>query len=196
MKIPDYVRIGGVEYEVIEGVHALNDGESLLYGRIDYRKSTIEISDVCEGHQMKCITLLHEVLHGIQNHAGLPVENEEAVVDMFARGLYQVLQDNGGALFDLAGREASGVKIHDVHRNCMSCLCIRCAYDTDEAGQPTLHCFEEGLQQPCPKASCKNFKRKETEEKMDGSIRGIDGIRNLSAGNLADIQELFLFIEG
>lgn len=101
MKIPDSVRIGGVEYEVFDNQPSLNNGENLLYGQIDYRGSTIRLSDLCEGHQMKCITLLHEILHGIQNHAGLEVENEEEVVDMFARGLYQVLQDNGGRLFDL-----------------------------------------------------------------------------------------------
>ncbi len=101
MKIPDSVRIGGVEYEVFDNQPSLNDGENLLYGQIDYRESIIRISDLCEGHQMKCITLMHEILHGIRNHAGLEVENEEDVVDMFARGMYQVLQDNGGRLFDL-----------------------------------------------------------------------------------------------
>lgn len=101
MKIPDFVRIGGVEYEVFDNQPSLNDGENLLYGQIDYRESTIRLSDLREGHQMKCITLLHEILHGIRNHAGLEIENEEEVVDMFARGLYQVLQDNGGRLFDL-----------------------------------------------------------------------------------------------
>ena len=50
---------------------------------------------------MRCITLLHEILHGIRNHAGLEIEDEEAIVDMFARGIYQVLQDNGERLFDL-----------------------------------------------------------------------------------------------
>ena len=101
MKIPDSVRIGGVEYEVFDNQPSLNDGENLLYGQIDYRESTIRLFNLCEGHQMKCITLLHEILHGIRNHAGLEVENEEDVVDMFARGLYQVLQDNGRRLFDL-----------------------------------------------------------------------------------------------
>lgn len=101
MKIPDSVRIGGVEYEVFDNQPSLNDGENLLYGQIDYRESVIRLSDLCGGYHMKCITLLHEILHGIRNHAGLEIENEEDVVDMFARGLYQVLRDNGGRLFDL-----------------------------------------------------------------------------------------------
>lgn len=100
MKIPDSIRIGGVDYEVKKDVPALNNGENLLYGEINYCKSIIQISKLCEGEQMQCITLLHEVLHGIRNHAGLSIENEEDVVDMFARGLYQVIKDNESALFE------------------------------------------------------------------------------------------------
>lgn len=101
MKIPNSIRIGGVEYEVKDNIPSLNDGQCLLYGQIDYHDNTIKLSDIAQGHQMKCITLWHEILHGIRNHAGISVENEETVVDMFARGIYQVLQDNGGRLFDL-----------------------------------------------------------------------------------------------
>lgn len=101
MKIPESVRIGGVEYEVLENQHFLNDGQNLLLGEIDYHDSIIKLSDMTQGHQMKCITLLHEILHGIRYHAGLKIEDEESVVDMFARGIYQVLQDNDARLFDL-----------------------------------------------------------------------------------------------
>ncbi len=101
MKIPESVRIGGVEYAVRYTPH-LNDGVHMAYGYIDYEKCTIELSDTCgTAHQKRCVTLLHEILHGIRNHAGLVIENEEEVVDMFAKGIYQVLQDNGARLFDL-----------------------------------------------------------------------------------------------
>ncbi|MBE6985960.1 MAG: hypothetical protein E7433_00850 [Ruminococcaceae bacterium] len=75
---------------------------NLCYGTINYDESTITLSkaDGTE-HQRRCITLWHEILHGIRNHAGLEIENEEEIVDMFARGIYQVLQDNGSRLFDL-----------------------------------------------------------------------------------------------
>lgn len=106
MKLPESVRIGGVEYVVIDNVPALNDGQNLLLGQINYHENTIKLSDVAQGHQTKCITLWHEILHGIRNHAGLEIENEEDVVDMFARGIYQVLQDNGARLFDLKGRDS------------------------------------------------------------------------------------------
>lgn len=101
MKIPAEVRIGGVEYTVVEDCPSLNDGQNLLYGEIDYRDSEIRLTDIVKGHQTKCITLWHEILHGIRNHAGLEIENEEEVVEMFAKGIYQVLQDNGGRFFDL-----------------------------------------------------------------------------------------------
>lgn len=101
MKIPESVRIGGVEYAV-QYEPNLRMNNNLLYGVIDYDESTITLSQTDgTGHQMRCITLWREILHGIRNHAGIHVENEEEVVDMFARGIYQVLQDNGGRLFDL-----------------------------------------------------------------------------------------------
>ena len=31
----------------------------------------------------------------------MEIENEEKVVEMFAKGIYQVLQDNGARLFDI-----------------------------------------------------------------------------------------------
>ena len=101
MKIPESVRIGGVEYE-IRYKGNLRDGTELLYGQISYDDCHITLSE-SDGtsHQKRCQTLLHEILHGIRNHAGLEIENGEEIVDMFAKGIYQALQDNGGRLFDL-----------------------------------------------------------------------------------------------
>lgn len=101
MKIPESVRIGGVEYPVTYKAD-LNNGINMCYGQIDYDNCKIELSDtIATAYEGRCITLWHEILHGIRNHAGLHIENEEEIVDMFARGVYQVLQDNGGRLFDL-----------------------------------------------------------------------------------------------
>lgn len=101
MKIPESVRIGGVEYEVIDNVSGLNDGQNVLAGEINYNDSVIRLNEVVAGHQMKCITLWHEILHGIRNHAGIEIKDEETVVELFAKGIYQVLQDNGARFFDL-----------------------------------------------------------------------------------------------
>ena len=101
MKIPNSIRIAGVEYEV-QIVPNLNNGTNLAYGHLDFENSIIELSDtVGTEHQKRCQTLLHEILHGIRENNGMEIENEEAVVDMFAKGIYQVLQDNGARLFDL-----------------------------------------------------------------------------------------------
>lgn len=55
MKIPKSVRIGGVEYEVIDNVSGLNDGQNVLAGEINYNDFVIRLNEVVAGHQMKCI---------------------------------------------------------------------------------------------------------------------------------------------
>ena len=101
MKIPNSVRIGGVEYPIVYTKN-LNNGVQLAYGRIDYENCVIELSDTCgTAHEKRCITLWHEILHGIQEHSGLAIENEEEIVCMFSKGIYQVLQDNGQRFFDI-----------------------------------------------------------------------------------------------
>lgn len=110
MKIPKSVRIGGVEYDVVR-TPELNTGYQMAYGHIDYEHSVIELTgnlDEKTCHQKLCVILLHEILHGVREHAGLEIENEEEVVDMFAKGLYQVLQDNGKRLFDIAESNEEG----------------------------------------------------------------------------------------
>lgn len=105
MKIPDSIRINGVEYEIVY-VPNLRLNDVLAFGVIDYNDAKISISttDGTE-HQRRCQTLWHEILHGIRNENGLVIENEEAVVEMFAKGIYQVLQDNGKRLFDIKESE-------------------------------------------------------------------------------------------
>ena len=107
MKIPNSVRIGGVEYPV-QYVENLNNGINLAYGHIDYDNCVIELSaNIGTAHEKRCKILWHEILHGIREHAGLEIENEEEIVDMFAKGIYQVLQDNGRRFFDIAEVESN-----------------------------------------------------------------------------------------
>ena len=103
MKIPDSVRISGVEYKVVY-TRYLNNGVQFAYGHIDYENCLIELSETCgTAHEKRCLTLWHEILHGIRESNGMEIEKEEEIVEMFARGIYQVLQDNGRRLFDLVG---------------------------------------------------------------------------------------------
>ena len=102
MRIPDSIRIGGVEYPVIYTPN-LNNGVNMCYGHIDYDNCRIELSDTCgTSHEKRCLTLWHEILHGIRESNGMEIEKEEEIVEMFARGIYQVLQDNGRRFFDIA----------------------------------------------------------------------------------------------
>ena len=101
MKIPESIRIAGIEFKV-EIVPSLMSGANAAYGHIDYDHSVISLSDTFgTEHQKRCTILWHEILHGIRENNGMEIENEEAVVDMFAKGIYQVLQDNGTRLFDI-----------------------------------------------------------------------------------------------
>lgn len=101
MKIPESVRIGGVEYAIINEPFLISDGQELC-GQIQYQECVISLSDHAGmSHEMQCLTLWHEIMHGIANHFDMDLEDEEKVIEQFARGVYQVLQDNGGRFFDL-----------------------------------------------------------------------------------------------
>lgn len=100
MKIPEKIRIGGVEFDIIIEPR-LNDGQKLLAGQIRYMDCQIAVAD--EGsHEYKCLSLWHEIMNGIEEQAQLDLgDDRERIIEAFARGVYQVLQDNGGRLFDL-----------------------------------------------------------------------------------------------
>lgn len=102
MKIPESIRIGGVDYSIVDKA-GLNTGTNVAYGHIDYQKSIIELNPDIQDHQKKCLTLWHEIIHGVVEHANIDLveSNEEAIVDTIAKGVYQVLQDNGKNLFDI-----------------------------------------------------------------------------------------------
>ena len=101
MKIPKSIRLNGVEY-LVEIVSGLNDGCAVLYGQVDHGKSIIRINETVQGYQMKCITLLHEIGHVIcRGISEEPIQDEEKIVDVFSKGMYALLQDNGKRLFDL-----------------------------------------------------------------------------------------------
>lgn len=99
MNIPESVRIGGVDYKICRKEHLHANG-SLLYGQIDYDDCEIRLSTtdgLAFDHQ--CITLLHEIVHGIIENYKIYLDDEEKVVDAFARGLFQVIKDNERELF-------------------------------------------------------------------------------------------------
>ena len=108
MKIPDNVRINGVDYAV-KWVKDLNDGAIMLHGLFDSCNSTISLNPKSQEYQQQCITFLHELFHAViysyqinlvseAKEVIIPKE-EEKLVELLARGFYQVIQDNGKNLF-------------------------------------------------------------------------------------------------
>ena len=104
MKIPNKIRINGIDY-AIESPKHLDNGKWLLAGQVSYHESKIRIKATHE-HQYRCVSLWHEILHAIVFSTGLELgKNEEKIIETFAYGVYQVLQDNGKSLFDIKEEE-------------------------------------------------------------------------------------------
>ncbi len=100
MKIPDKIRIGGIEYAIIHESR-LNDGQALLAGQSRPMDCEIALAEE-SSHEYKSLTLWHEIMHGIEEQFQIDLgENREHIIEAFARGVYQVLQDNAGRLYDL-----------------------------------------------------------------------------------------------
>ena len=100
MKIPKTLKIGGHEYKVL---FPYNFRElSNTNGQIDPHLKEIRLcGDDGAGNKRTnsatLVTLLHEILHGIDRHTGHRIfdsENGEKVIEGFSEGLYQVLKDN------------------------------------------------------------------------------------------------------
>lgn len=91
MKIPNAVKIGGIEYAVTNISQTGLDVQR--EGSISYREQMITICDT--GKEYAKITFLHECIHGMLEALGLYKENEnENLIDGLAHQLYQLLEDN------------------------------------------------------------------------------------------------------
>lgn len=95
-----HVQIGPLRYKVVEVDElASMGGAGALYGDINYGKCRIRIASDSSA-QIKQVTLIHEILHGILNNAAYPEAHDEQVIDALAHGLIQLLRDNP-KLFDV-----------------------------------------------------------------------------------------------
>ena len=94
MKIPDKIRIQGMEYG-IEQVAGLSNGINRLLGEIQHTTLRIRL-DIEQEPQRAAVTLWHEMIHAVIEHAGLDLGSdvEERVADTVAFGVYQILEDN------------------------------------------------------------------------------------------------------
>jgi len=102
MKIPDRLKIGGMEYLVAECRELTSKGKRLS-GMADHECGLISINrdETCYEH--RCVTLLHEALHALANQADIDTSSKKAerLITVLAYGLYQLLMDNGRRLFDI-----------------------------------------------------------------------------------------------
>ena len=93
MRIPKKIKIGWKTYEVklAEPKQTLFTEGKECYGTIDYDRQEINLR-VTNTQWQNEVTLIHEVLHGIENM--YCIELGEEVVKRLSEALYTVLKDN------------------------------------------------------------------------------------------------------
>lgn len=87
------VKIGYKEYEIVKKPEVI-DLPNECYGKIDYYKETIEISEKYSQKQQNA-TFLHELIHGIFEKLDLDdLRSNERVVNQVSSTLFEVILDN------------------------------------------------------------------------------------------------------
>ncbi|HBF0312771.1 hypothetical protein ACRVX5_12030 [Clostridioides difficile] len=94
MNIPKQVKVGGLSYKIEETEEPILINNQLCYGSADYGNEVIKLSSSLQSQRVKKITFLHELFHCIFNDRCIESEDEEYLVDVLAKGLYQVVTDN------------------------------------------------------------------------------------------------------
>lgn len=89
--LPASIRIGGTDYTVIEEKD-LRDGNTGLNGHIVYNDCQIKVESEMTPH-VQWITIWHEVLHGILEHAGMGDHDEKMIIAL-GYGVAQAIRDN------------------------------------------------------------------------------------------------------
>lgn len=88
------IRIGHLEYDVVPVPNLHNDRGGKMYGEITYPTCTITVDTQFIDSQRYPEILLHEVIHGILDNAGLDQENLETAVAAISNGLVDTLRRN------------------------------------------------------------------------------------------------------
>ena len=92
IKIADSVRIGAIDYSVVDADIVIIEDKCNYIGSIDYDNTQINLRcDINE--QRREETFFHELMHGIFVEAGY-LDHEEKLVDNLSKVLYQVMKDN------------------------------------------------------------------------------------------------------
>lgn len=90
MIIPEKVRILYKEYD-IEHQKNLHDGGCELYGQIHYLPEKIYLNPDASMAMQKA-TLLHELLHGLDEMYGIDLKEKQ--VEKLGNALYMLIKDN------------------------------------------------------------------------------------------------------
>ena len=96
MKIPEKVKVGGINYTIVlvDGLH--NDNAEVCAGRHSPSTDTIELNSEYP-HDRMCEVLWHEILHAVE--ARLGIDLEEGMLCAISSHLYQVVKDNETTMF-------------------------------------------------------------------------------------------------
>ncbi|WP_023976321.1 hypothetical protein [Clostridium beijerinckii] len=96
MNIPDKVRIGSIDYEVIIEDNTIVLDAVQCKGKINFEFHKIIIDSSIQDKQGQEQTFLHELVHGIVEERSLDLkqDDEETIIDGIAIGLHQVIRDN------------------------------------------------------------------------------------------------------
>jgi len=94
MKIPEKVKIGGIDLDIVT-VEKCVIGSMVCLAAYSSINQSIELVDYMPDQKTESV-LLHEVLHGIFDFAGilLPEDQEEDLVERISSALYMVIIDN------------------------------------------------------------------------------------------------------
>lgn len=87
------IKIGYKEYEIVKKLEVINLPNE-CYGKIDYDKETIEISNKYSQKQQNA-TFLHELIHAIFEKLDLDdLRTNEQIVNQVSSTLYEIILDN------------------------------------------------------------------------------------------------------
>jgi hypothetical protein len=90
--IPDKVKIGYKEYEIIKVDYPILVNGKECYGSIDYNTYVIKINGTFKDNHQEA-TFWHEVLHGIDEmHNGNKLEEPD--IELLSKGLFMFFKDN------------------------------------------------------------------------------------------------------
>lgn len=89
----DRIKIGWKEYavQIVPSFQTLIDGGKECYGQILYDKCLIQLNENNSDEQ-NMVTLIHEIIHGIEDMYALEVGEEK--VERLANALYSLIKDN------------------------------------------------------------------------------------------------------